>query len=314
MAEILAPTLQAGIGIFGITSLCSVLAFVYFIHRTKEVAQQWSHKSGEYRIKMSRSVWIYYASIFTALGATLLYALQYMSQGFAVKPDMTIIVWMRWLFFSVQSYICMHVLTNVMAHQNDKPSKHEVVGGDGQAWAGVLTGTLSALFLYAGTVAQSLETAAAWASASLLAFLIALSTMFFPHDKLWGEDYLRVRDIVFSESSTWEVMTRSLPEKQRENSIVVWSFIYRFVLFLQWALSYAGMLITWFLADGNYFSTVLDLHKTLICFLAFDSLFIVPFQFLFIILTFANAVKKITAENTETGTVHYAAVQQHESL
>lgn len=304
----LAPVLQAGIGLFAGTTLLSAVAFVYFVWSTAEVAKQWS--PGEYNIKMSRSTWLYWGAIAISFGACWLYVDQYFNQGFAVKPDMTIIVWQRWLFYAVLFLVTTHTLANVMSHQNDQPYRHEMVGGDSQAWFCNLFALVSAVALYKATVAQSLEASAVSAGVSVILFALAVMTLFFPRDMIWGDDYMAVRDIIFSQRSIWDVLLRSLPAEQRQNSIVVWSFVYRFVLFLQWALSYGAMVIVWFLADGNYFSTELDLRQTMIAFLVCDAVFVAPFQLLLMFLTFKNVVKKVTIEDRQTGHVYFAAQPQ----
>jgi hypothetical protein len=309
----LAPILQAGIGLFAGSTALIAVAFVYFVWATSEVAKRWDPR--EYDIKLSRSTWLYLGAFTISVGALWLYLDQYFSQGFAVKPDETIIIWERWLFYAVLYLVTTYVLANQMSHQNDEPRKHEKAGGDAQAWFCSLYALVSAVALYKATIAQSRESSALSASISLVLFVLAVAMLFFPRDMIWGEDYMAVRDIIFSESSTWRVLTRSLPKKHRENSIVVWAFVYRFVLFVQWVLAYAAMLVVWFLADGQFFSTALNLRDTCIAFLVCDAVFVVPFQLLLVYLTFKNVVKKVTAEDRQSGHVHFAQpVHQHEQL
>jgi len=304
----LAPILQAGIGLFAGTTVISVAAFIYFIYATADVALSWSRY--EYSIKMTRSTWLYWGAIAISFGACWLYIDQYFNQGFAVKPDMTIIVWQRWLFLSILFFLTTYTLGNVMSHQNDHPSKHEMVGGDSQAFYCNLFAFFSCIALYKATVSQSLEPSAVSAGVSVILFLMAVATLFFPRDMLWGDDYRRVRDIAYSEEPIWRVTMNSTLDKHHENAIVIWSFVYRAVLFLQWVLSYVAMLIVWFLADGQFFTDTLDLKNTMLAFLVCDAVFIVPFQLLLIVLTFKNVVGKVTVEDRTTGTVHFASQQE----
>ena len=210
-------------------------------------------------------------------------------------------------FDDMRRYLLEHPPPSVDGATARPPRKNERAGGDAQAWFCSLFAVFSAVALYKATVAQSQEASAVSAGASVLLFLIAVACLFFPRDMIWGDDYMAVRDITFSEHSLWHVMTRSLRDKHRENSIVVWAFIYRFVLLIQWVLSYGAMVIVWFLADGQFFSNALNLHDTLVAFLVCDAVFVVPFQLLLVFLTFKNVVKKVTAEDRGNGHVHFAA-------
>jgi hypothetical protein len=301
----LAPALQAGYIIFGVTAGIIGLAFWYFVYSTEEAAAQFSHK--EYDIKISRSIWIYYNSFVTSIAFLMLYLLQYYGQGFATKPNLSIIIWLRWLFYAAMVYETTHLLTKVMAYHDNAPTKKEVAGGDPQSHTTVRASYLAGLLIFGASISQARETEIIWITFSIAFFLVAVVSLFFPHDKIWGRSYLNVRDIVYSQSSTWDVIWHSLPDKNRENSIVVWAFVYRFVLFLQWIVSYLGLVVTWCLADGNEFTSVLDLRQTVIAFLVFDAIFVVPFQLLLACLTFKNVVKKVTATDKVTGQVHFAS-------
>jgi hypothetical protein len=306
----LATPALAGIGIFGSTTLLVTLAFIYFLRETRHVAMHWSHS--EYEIKMSRSIWLYCSSWTISFGATLLYTLQYLSYGFAPRADPAmIILWLRWLFYVLFFGVTLYMLANVMSHNNDNknPNKHEPAGGDGQAMFSVLFGVLSALAIYGATVAPTIENSSVLAGTSVILFFVATALLYFPHDKIWGRQYLEVRDIVFSEHSTWEVMTHSVATKNRENAIVVWSFVYRYLLLVQWVVSYVGMVVIWFLGDGQFFTnTQLDLYQTVDGLLGFDCVFVVPFQLLLVVLTFMSVIKKVSAEHPVTHTVHFAGV------
>jgi hypothetical protein len=312
------PALIAGFSIFGATAAFVGVAFWYFSYATADIAAQFSHH--EYEVKISRSIWLYYSSFVIALAYLMLYLLQYYGQGFAVKPDLSIIVWLRWLFYAVATYRTMYVLTKVMAHENDFPRKKKKKAGvkkedhqdDPQAHNAIWAAFFSALFVFGAAVSQARETQIIWVTFSLGLFVLAVLSLFFPEDKIWGRHYIAVRDIVFSERSTWQVLMHSLPEQHRQSSIVVWSFIYRVALLVQWVISYLGLIIIWCLADGNNLTTVLDLRQTVIAFLVFDVIFVVPFSLLLILLTFKNVVKKVTITNKETGQVSFAS-QSHDT-
>ena len=301
----LRPALEAGIGIFGATTALVFVAFIYFLYSTGDVARQFSRR--EYNIKLARSYWVYGMSILVSFGSMILYLVQYYGQGFAVKPDLSIIVWLRWLFYAWFTDMLTHVLCDVMAHQSDNPDAKQQAGGDSQSYFCNRAARTSALFILAATLSQSRDVSAVWIASSAALFCFAVASLFFPRDKIWGRSYMAVRDIIYSEMSIWHVMTRSLPENQRENSIVVWSFIYRFILLLQWVLSYVGLIVTWCLSDGNSFSRVIGLELTVDLFLVFDVVFVVPLSLLFVFLTFKNLVKKVVIVDKRNGHVHFAA-------
>lgn len=289
--------LIAGFSIFYIFGAVSIAAFIYFV--TSSYAAARSFDPEIYNIKWAKSLWLYFVSCFSSLFFGSLYLLQYYGQGFSIKPNLLVVVWMRWVWVLIVGIILLGVLNYVM-----RSGKNQ---GTAQSFFSVFSYFISIGSLLAATLSQSEPLRVIWIVKSLICFGVSILLTCWPDSILWGEEYDSVKQIMFSQAGMYEIMMKSLPNKHRESSILVWEFIYRFVIIFQVCIAYVGYIIIWFLSDGNEFTDVATLNTTLLVYLFMDILFLVPFIILFISLTFANLTKKVVATNKKTGHQHIAS-------
>jgi hypothetical protein len=296
----LTDTLIAGFSVFFIFSAITLLTCAYFVYSTRRAARAFPPEI--YDIKWAKSFWIYLSFILATLAFGQLYLLQYFGQGFAIKPNLLVVVWLRWIYVGLIGGIFIGLLNYVMIK---KPH-------GAQSFFSVLFYLLSIGSLYGASLSQSDALRIIWIVSSLICFVIAIFLICWPESRLWGEDYEAVKQIIFSQESVWCVMTKSLPREHRESSIKVWAFIYRLILLWQIILTYIGYLINWFLSDSNEFTDIAPLDTSLLVYLILDFFFILPFLVLLISLTFLNVTKKVTAKNKRTGHKHFASPHPHE--
>lgn len=272
-----------------------MLVFFYFVWKSREAAK--SFDKSIYEVKWAASGWIYFVSIVACLSFGHLYLLQYYDQGFALKPNFLVVIWLRWIYVGFIGALYMGILNYIMTR---KPH-------GGQSFFSTLLYIVSIGALLAATLSQSEITRIIWIITSIVWFFFSVFLLCWPESKLWGRDYNEVKQIIFSVESIWKVMTDSLPSKHREASIKIWTLIYRIILVIQIVLAYVGYLINWFLSDSNEFTTVGTLDTTILVFLILDLIFIVPFTLLLVYLTFKNVTKKVTARNYENNHKHIAS-------
>lgn len=293
----LRPIFISGISIFGATAVLAAIAQLWFVRKTRQAEKKYSGEM--WKVKWSNTQWTYETAFVGSISFMFLYLLQYYGSGLAIKPSLSVIVWLRWLFYGGLGTIYMGILNYAMIE-----GKHH----GAQSFFSILGYAASVFSIFAATVAHTHDSSIVWMSASLFFMLYAVSRVFWPISKIWTQDYLKVREVNYSEVPMWRVVL-GMVEKgdSHEASIIVWAFSYRCILLSNIILSYLGMVITWFLSDGNEFTDVSDLHSTLLSYLIFDIVFIVPFTALFSGLTFANKTEKLKAKNRESGTVRIEA-------
>jgi hypothetical protein len=289
----LRPIFISGISIFGFTAALSAIAQIWFVRSARGVDKKYLYNE-KYKVKWSSTQWTYETALVGSISFMFLYLLQYYGSGLAIKPSLTVIVWLRWLFYGVIGTIYMGVLNYAMIE-----GKH----CGAQSFFSLL-GYAAAIFsVGAATVAHTHDSSIVWMAASLTFMAYSISRVFWPISRLWTEEYNKVREVNYSETPMWRIMFGMVGKNDsHEAAIVVWAFSYKCILLANIILSYVGVVITWFLSDGNEFTDVSDLHSTLLAYLIFDIVFIVPFTILFSSLTFANKVQKASVKDKESGT------------
>jgi hypothetical protein len=288
--------LIAGFSIFYIVGAVAIAALCYFVVSSYEAVREFPPE--KFKVTWSKSLWLYFVSIFSFLAFGTLYLLQYYGQGFSIKPNLLVVVWMRWVWVLISGGLFLAVLNYVM-----RSGKNQ---GTAQAFFSVCFYLLSIGGLLTATLSQSEPLRVIWIVVSIVSFMISILLTCWPDSILWGENYQDVKQIMFSQCSMYEILMKSLPRKHREASILLWEFIYRFVILIQICVAYVGYIIIWFLSDSNEFTDVATLNTTMLVYLLMDLLFLVPFTTLFIGLTFANLTKKLTATDKVTGHQHIA--------
>lgn len=274
------PIFISGIAVFGAGSALISLAFGYFVWSRRQLAKKYA--GDEWDIKWSHSLWIYAAAWFACINFMFLYLLQYYAFGFTIKPDLRIGVWLRWFLYALVGGVYMGILNYVMTHRPH----------GAQSLFSLLTYVLSIVAISFATCAYTEEQRIIFMVYSLVFFIAAILLLVWPDNKIWTEGYYKVTRLGYSETSIWRIMFGYISEKYHESALIIWAFVYRLFLLINIVLSYVGLVITWFLSDANEFTDVAGLHSTLLSYLIFDIVFIIPFTILFANLTFAGMTKK----------------------
>ena len=216
------PIFISGIAIFGAGSALILLAFGYFVWKSRRVAEK--YVGMEWEVKWSHSIWIYAAALFACINFMFLYLLQYYAMGFAIKPNLLVVVWLRWFFYALVGGVYMGILNYVMTH---KPH-------GAQSLFSVLTYVLSIVAISFATCAYMEPQRIILMVYSMVFFLVSIVFLVFPNNKIWTEEYRKVRAIGYSETSIWRIMSGRISdsEKYHESALTLWAFVYRLVLLI----------------------------------------------------------------------------------
>lgn len=252
----------AGFSISFIIAGINGISFFYYVY-TSEVLKNKVVNHKELKLKRKKFIWLYLVAFVTSALMGCLYVLQYYGEGILMKPPDLWILPLRWLFLSVIGALYLLLVGFALSSW-----KHHL----GQSFFLVFIFLLSFGSFYEATYAETEKRRIVWASFGIFWFLVDLVIPFFPNSLLF-HDWKEVRDIIYSEPSTWGLMFRPLREKTKESSIKLWSFIFPFMLYLQILIPSLGYIITWFLSDGNEFTDVSNLRATSISNLVFDLIF-----------------------------------------
>jgi hypothetical protein len=289
--EHLRTTLIVGAALFFGGAALIGCAFLHYLWRMRRALREYS--AAQYETHVAKTIWIYLVLFNACLAAGLLYMAQYYGQGFSLKSTMEIVVWARWIYYGVVGSLYVGLLAYVLT-----PAPH----GAQSFFAVALYAAAMLLGVYVASLAQTRETELLWILPACFWFLEALALQFFPVNRIFGDAlYDRARDVNFSEYSTLRLLFCKTRREQHEAVITLWAFLFRLIFLVQLVVSHLGLLITWFLSDSQAFSDAADLHATLVAYLVFDALLLLPVTALFSVLSFCGVVRRLSARSRDTG-------------
>jgi hypothetical protein len=288
MTHHLAAPLLGGVGTFFATTAITAFSFLWFVVVSQKKARDYEEAAHEeYRVKWSKTLWIYLVTFYAASGYGLLYLMQYFGTGFFVKPthDHSVVFWMRWIFMAVVGSVYIGILAYVMT-----PRPHGA-----QSFFAVLLYAMSITAIFFANIIVERSSLISLMFFSIFWFFSAVLLLFFPQNKILGRKAQKVKQIIFSEPSVWRVAFKPKNHGEHENAITIWALVYRVFFLFFIVINYLGLIVAWFLSDGSEFTHVSGLFSTTVAFLVFDVLLTTPFALLLLVLTVAGVTKKFTA-------------------
>lgn len=284
----------AGFCIFLISFGLLGAAFVYWAVRARRLASC-STKTGNYSVTWANTLWIYLTFLSALLLLAFLYMAQYLDQGFAIKPSLLIVIWLRWVLLAVSGGFIMGTLIYVV-------TPHQF---SGQSFFGIFYYIVAILFLLGATLSQSQGTRLLWYCASIIAAVASLFLVFFPLNKMGSGDLAEAR------AYARESQNSSDKKLRRAAAVTVIAYTYRYILLAQLVIAYLAYVIIWALNDANELSSAIGLNSALTAYLVFDCLAILPFALYLVVLSFANLTRSVILEDKESGHLTFLSAAAH---
>ncbi len=243
------------------------------------VASAWHAKLKKkpelYTVRWDKAGWLYLSYMMICALFAILYMCQYLDQGFWVNGLM-LQPYLRWVMVAVAGAIEMGTLTYVMTYKS--------VSGQ-RFWVPLLYFLSLALFIGATlsiTSGQRLNLMV-W---SIAAFVFSIALLFFPDNLIWDAEY---------EMGAWQILFSEKPWSQRHNIVALYTYAYRCVILAQVVVVYVAYVIIWFLTDSNQFSELITTDNSMIAYVVFDLVGVLPFAIFLLYATFAGLTRKFVA-------------------
>lgn len=270
-----------GFGIFVGSFIILATAFTYYVVTGYTASRRYSPQ--EWTVKWDNSLWIYLSFLTIIALFIILYMLQYLGQGFAQKPNMMFIAYLRWVFITITSGIMIGNLSYVMFR---KPR-------GAQSFFTVFFYITAFVFFIPASFAQDDDVRLFCIICSVLFFIATIILLFFPVNKITGKDYDAAKDVLLEGECTGNQLLSS------------WLFNYKILYVIHIIVIYIAYIIIWFLSDVNEFTTVLNFDNSMIAFLSFDILNILPFIIILSIMTYLHRFRKLILTDRATGQPMY---------
>lgn len=271
-----------GFAFFLTTSVLLAGVFAYYV--ISGYRKMRDYNKDEWIIKWHKSMWIYLSFLTITFLFTILYMAQYLGQGFAQKPNMMLIAYLRWVFIAITSGLVIGNLAYVMF---SKPH-------GGQSFFTVFFYVFAMILFVPASLSQDGNQRILWITCSILSFIMTVLLLFFPVNKITGKDYKAAQSTLFNDSCSDDTLIKS------------WSFNYKLLYLIHIIIIYVIYLVIWFLSDVNEFVTVINFENSMISYLVFDLVSVLPFIIILAILTFTNRSYKLTLMDRVTKNIKYA--------
>lgn len=271
--------------IVGFALFCAVFvlllgAWIYYGVTGRQLVLQ--YRGAEYKVKWAKAQWLYLVFLFACGFYAIMYMMQFLDQGFTVKPSLLTVIWVRWIFVGIVALLAFGTLTHVMSAKPHGP----------QSLVATMCYGLAIFALLAGSLSLSQGQRLLWVIVSVLSFLASWALLLFPQNKIWDAQYYRVRDVAFSERC---------PAPSSDAQVLLWAYSYRMLLLGSLTVSYVAYLLIWTLNDANELTGVISLDQAMIAYLVFDLVSLAPFALMFSVLTFRRLTHKLDVTERQSG-------------
>lgn len=271
-----------GFGFFTASFILLAWVFIYYVYSGYRKIHQYSPE--EWEIKWNKSLWFYLSFLVIIMLFMILYMAQYLGQGFAPRPNMMIVAYLRWVIITITGGIMIGSLAYVMFR---KPH-------GGQSFFTVLLYIMAIVFLLPASLSQSGGTRLLWIICSMASFAGTMILFFFPVNKVTGRDYNAMKESILDDN----VCDNS--SNNDDKVVKIWQFNYKLLYMIHIIIIYIAYLLIWFLSDINEFTTAITFEASMIAYLCFDLLSVLPFVLILGIMTFRHRMRKL--ELTKRGT------------
>jgi hypothetical protein len=243
----LRTTFIVGFTLFVVGGVVTLLAYLYYLRRGHATFCLWQQQQKPCcaHLMWLKTQWLYVVLFTVFFMLSLLYMAQYLGQGFLVRLDGTVVLWLRLLVWALLALCFAYQITHILGNQGTS-------NADVRGFFLLLYSALALLFLFAATLSQTQGTRLLWVLASLIAALVTGGLWFMP-------------SMLQSDTPVTELQA----ERQQTD-------LYRTLFVLLAVAVYVLTFVVWFLSASNQFTTAIDARGEAIAYLVLDLILTVP--------------------------------------
>lgn len=271
-----------GLVLFFVGGAALFLVYFYYIYRGRGIIANYRRcESDTWCIQWTATRWLYPLLFIGLLLMGVLYLSMFLGQGIALRPNLLMVMWERWVILTIVAFLYSVALNYALT---GVPKKRLSAQLDEQAFFMVFLYTFAYAALIGAVLSQAFQTRLMWTIVSIVAFVLAILFYIYPSNKF---------------NCAYHIASR---------------FSYYKLFFVFLVLAYVYNLIIYFLAASNEYSDVLDFHQEVIAYLVGDTVFMLLFALVVLAATFLNLNDTLQVTHRATGTIIYAAPNKKGSL
>ena len=314
-------TFIAGAVIFGVGALITAAIFIYFLWKGYSSSALSKSADNVRSVHWLNSIWVYPCLCTSMLLLTLLYATSATGYGLLVKPNLTIVHWLRWLILAMLGFVFYGCLALILTEEDVSYNKEKRPFLRMQSFFGIFYYIAAYLCIEFASISPTVPSHITWMVCSIIAFIISILLFFFPYNKIsvivpehphdyalfTGNDHGNGngRSSPNDQSGVDGVKYSHYSAKLRENII----YTYRGIFLAMIIISYVYYVIIWFLSNSNDIATAINFRVEMASYLVGDILYIGVFTVVFIVLTFYYRMKIIAIRDTVSGVTSFQQQQ-----